>query len=97
MSPIIWILNKKETKSKIEFEMGNTGEIQTIKSKNFLKKNNGLRIFFKSIKQKFKIFSPKFDDINNIDKYSRLCFPILFIIFNLFYWIVYYLQINTNF
>ena len=95
MSPLIWIVNKNDTKSIIESEIG----IVEMANENCRKKSklSGPRILLNSIKKKLKIVSPKIDNINNIDKYSRLSFPILFIIFNLFYWIFYYLQINANF
>lgn len=44
--------------------------------------------------KEFKRILPKVHDINIIDKYSRLIFPILFLFFNLCYWIFYFVQ-NT--
>ncbi|KAK3100619.1 hypothetical protein FSP39_022680, partial [Pinctada imbricata] len=35
---------------------------------------------------KFKINLPVIKDVNNIDRYSRLLFPLLFLIFNVCYW-----------
>lgn len=32
---------------------------------------------------------PEVKDVNNIDKYSRLMFPLLFILFNAWYWVYY--------
>jgi len=32
---------------------------------------------------------PQVKDVNNIDKYSRLVFPLLFVIFNVWYWSYY--------
>lgn len=37
----------------------------------------------------FKNKMPQVKDVNNIDKYSRLMFPLLFIIFNGWYWVYY--------
>lgn len=39
----------------------------------------------KDIKSKM----PQVKDVNNIDKYSRLMFPLLFVIFNAWYWVYY--------
>lgn len=39
----------------------------------------------KDIKSKM----PQVKDVNNIDKYSRLMFPLLFLIFNAWYWVYY--------
>ena len=48
-----------------------------------------------SIKRKAKEFRekiPSVKDVNKIDKYSRLVFPSLFIVFNLSYWFFYMTQ-----
>ena len=48
-----------------------------------------------SIKRKAKEFRqkiPSVKDVNKIDKYSRLVFPSLFIVFNICYWCFYLLQ-----
>ena len=48
-----------------------------------------------SIKRKAKEFRekiPSVKDVNKIDKYSRLVFPSLFIVFNLCYWFFYMTQ-----
>lgn len=45
-----------------------------------------------SLRQRAKDFKskmPQVKDVNNIDKYSRLMFPLLFIIFNGWYWVYY--------
>lgn len=44
-----------------------------------------LRQRAKDIKSKI----PQVKDVNNIDKYSRLMFPLLFLIFNGWYWVYY--------
>jgi hypothetical protein len=51
---------------------------------------NSLQFKAKEIKK----ILPNIQDINIIDKYSRLLFPILFLVFNLFYWCFYFIQ-NT--
>lgn len=48
-----------------------------------------------SIKRKAKEFRqkiPSVKDVNKIDKYARLVFPSLFIVFNVCYWCFYLLQ-----
>lgn len=60
-------------------------------STNFQKR----RRVITSIKRKAKEFRqkiPSVKDVNKIDKYSRLVFPSLFIVFNMCYWCFYLLQ-----
>jgi len=45
----------------------------------------------KDIKSKL----PEVKDVNNIDKYSRLMFPLLFLIFNAWYWVYYSVLSNA--
>lgn len=35
---------------------------------------------------------PRIEDVNKIDQYSRIVFPLLFVVFNLCYWCFYALQ-----
>ncbi|CAG2113503.1 unnamed protein product [Medioppia subpectinata] len=44
---------------------------------------------FQSIRRPFKVSIPKIRDVNKIDKYSRIIFPVSFMIFNAFYWTIY--------
>lgn len=37
----------------------------------------------------FKVTIPKIKDINKIDKYSRVIFPVAYLIFNIIYWTFY--------
>ncbi|XP_054166073.1 gamma-aminobutyric acid receptor subunit beta-like [Oppia nitens] len=37
----------------------------------------------------FKVSMPKIKDVNKIDKYSRIIFPVSFMIFNALYWTIY--------
>ncbi|XP_041359334.1 gamma-aminobutyric acid receptor subunit beta-like [Gigantopelta aegis] len=49
---------------------------------------------FSNFKQKAKTIRvrfPRVQDVNTIDKYSRLLFPLLFLLFNATYWVVYLL------
>jgi len=48
-------------------------------------KNQRDRKMWEDIKSKL----PEVKDVNNIDKYSRLMFPLLFLIFNAWYWVYY--------
>lgn len=64
-----------------------------------LRKRNGTNVKRKkvltNIKKKAKEFRekiPSVKDVNKIDKYSRLVFPSLFIVFNICYWCFYLLQ-----
>ena len=54
------------------------------------------RRMLKSIKYKAqgmkKKILPSVADINIIDKYSRICFPMLFLLFNVCYWCFYFMQ-----
>lgn len=50
------------------------------------------RRLFSNFKQKaksIKVKIPRVQDVNTIDKYSRLMFPLLFLAFNGTYWVVY--------
>jgi hypothetical protein len=38
---------------------------------------------------------PHVEDVNDIDRWSRLCFPILFILFNAAYWPYYIVRSET--
>ena len=60
---------------------------------NVLKRRNGngvqKRKLLSCMKQKAKILKPKLPtvrDVNVIDKYARLLFPTLFVVFNITYW-----------
>ncbi len=70
------------------------GHSQLIRRKNttsFQKRKRvltNLKQKAKSLKQKI----PAVKDVNKIDKYSRLVFPSLFIVFNACYWCFYLLQ-----
>ena len=51
--------------------------------------------FWKSLRRKareMKKILPTLEDINLIDKYSRLVFPSLFLLFNVCYWCYYFVQ-----
>ena len=37
----------------------------------------------------FKVTMPKIKDVNKIDRYSRIIFPVSYMIFNAFYWSFY--------
>ena len=50
------------------------------------------RRLFSNFKQKakqIKVKIPRVQDVNTIDRYSRLLFPVLFVLFNASYWAVY--------
>ncbi|XP_076446362.1 gamma-aminobutyric acid receptor subunit beta-like [Babylonia areolata] len=52
------------------------------------------RRFLSNFKQKakqIKVKIPRVQDVNTIDRYARLLFPTLFVVFNLSYWAVYLL------
>lgn len=54
--------------------------------------NRGKPRVLQSIKRgasAFKVSIPKIKDVNKIDKYSRIIFPVSFMIFNAFYWTIY--------
>jgi len=54
--------------------------------------NRGKPRMFQSIKRgasAFKVSMPKIKDVNKIDKYSRIIFPVSYMIFNAFYWSFY--------
>lgn len=38
---------------------------------------------------KCKVPLPRINDVNSIDRYSRMVFPLLFVCFNLLYWVFY--------
>jgi hypothetical protein len=38
------------------------------------------------------VFIPKIKDINIVDRYSRIIFPVSFVVFNICYWSFYFLQ-----
>ena len=46
---------------------------------------------FRQKAKSIKVKIPSVQDVNTIDKYSRLLFPLLFVIFNASYWMVYLL------
>lgn len=37
----------------------------------------------------FKMSMPKIKDVNKIDRYSRIIFPVAYVLFNAFYWSFY--------
>ncbi|XP_069129163.1 gamma-aminobutyric acid receptor subunit beta-like [Argopecten irradians] len=50
---------------------------------------NKKKKYYASIRPKFrkcKVKFPRVKDVNNIDRYSRLLFPLLFLLFNVCYW-----------
>ena len=101
MSPVIWVFNKKETTHQIDCKTSNFNDnlrdknSLQIKRTNLIKsqntKNERNYKLLKSLNKKLNIISPRIRDINSIDKYSRLIFPSLFLIFNFFYWLFYLL------
>lgn len=46
---------------------------------------------FKQKAKSIKVKIPRVQDVNTIDKYARLVFPLLFVVFNASYWAVYLL------
>ncbi|KAH9496014.1 hypothetical protein Btru_014908 [Bulinus truncatus] len=46
---------------------------------------------FRQKAKSIKVKIPRVQDVNTIDKYARLVFPLLFVIFNTSYWSVYLL------
>lgn len=50
---------------------------------------NRKKRYYTTVKQKVKklrVKLPRVKDVNNIDRYSRLLFPLLFLLFNVCYW-----------
>ena len=108
MSPIIWLINPKYRKAnnvieifekENEFKLSNVEttpyHINKLKSLNTMQKNSRGKSLLQSLHRKAKEIKrilPKIEDINIIDKYSRLVFPLLFFIFNLLYWTFYFVQ-----
>ncbi len=69
------------------------GHTQLLRKRNV--GNNQKKRVFSSLKRKAKEIRqkiPTVKDVNKIDKYSRLVFPTLFIVFNVCYWCFYLLQ-----
>lgn len=46
---------------------------------------------FRQKAKNIKVKIPRVQDVNTIDKYSRLLFPLLFVLFNASYWAIYLL------
>jgi gamma-aminobutyric acid receptor subunit beta len=70
------------------------GHSQLLRKRNVAPTKNRKKMFT-SLKKKAKEFRqkiPSVKDVNKIDKYSRLVFPSLFIVFNVCYWCFYLLQ-----
>lgn len=70
---------------------------------NVLKRRNGnlvpKRRLLSTVRQTAKILKPKLPvvrDVNVIDKYARLMFPLLFIVFNITYWGYYLIKQYQN-
>lgn len=68
-----------------------------------LKRRNGngvqRRKLLSTVRQTAKILKPKLPvvrDVNVIDKYARLLFPVLFIVFNITYWGYYLIKQYEN-
>ena len=65
---------------------------RNIRQQRFQRFVNRLRTRAEYIRQHI----PHIQDVNDIDKWSRLCFPILFILFNAAYWPYYIVRPQTN-
>ncbi|XP_067949021.1 gamma-aminobutyric acid receptor subunit beta-like [Watersipora subatra] len=52
-------------------------------------RNKRVWVNFKQRAKEIKGRIPQVKDVNNIDKYSRLMFPLLFVVFNAWYWVYY--------
>lgn len=57
-----------------------------------LRRSRSLQMLQAAIRRSVKLVTlPKIRDINIVDRYSRVVFPIAFIIFNAFYWSFYFI------
>lgn len=70
---------------------GHTQLMRRKNANNFQKRKRVLTNLKKKAKE-FRSKIPTVKDVNKIDKYSRLVFPLLFIVFNACYWCFYLLQ-----
>lgn len=43
-----------------------------------------------------RVSMPKIKDVNIIDKYSRIIFPVSFMLFNAIYWVFYFLWVENH-
>ncbi|GAB1603424.1 gamma-aminobutyric acid receptor subunit beta [Argonauta hians] len=57
-----------------------------------LPRRRKLLTHFRQKAKNIKVKIPRVQDVNTIDKYARLMFPLLFIIFNVSYWAFYLMQ-----
>ena len=56
-----------------------------------LKRSRSLQMLQSAIRRSIKLITlPKIRDVNIVDRYSRVVFPVVFIIFNTFYWSFYF-------
>lgn len=65
---------------------------------NVQNQNNRPKVFqtLKRGASAIKASMPKIKDVNIIDKYSRIIFPVSFMLFNAVYWIFYFLPSNNE-
>lgn len=86
LSNINWNNNKSGSKSLRYRSSASKGQQRQTKSYN-LSPPRGLPSLLPAMNT-----SPKIKDVNKIDRYSRIIFPVSYMIFNIFYWSFYNIQ-----
>ncbi len=84
-------MNTTEPRASYPIRGGHTQLLRRKNANSFQKRKRVLTTLKKKAKE-IRAKIPTVKDVNKIDKYSRLVFPSLFIVFNACYWCFYLLQ-----